>query len=232
MFNNSIIATVLAVAGIAVVAAVVGLSGYRYRRGITSRKLAEELAQFAAAQGWTYSNTSDPLLAELSSGPPFGLGDCRRVRGVYRGKAGACDFVSFGYAYEISRDTGTFDMTTTYEYMVTYIETPTCDSRLEITSGKTLLDELGANDLQLESDEFNQRFHIECEPERFAYDVLNPLTMQRMLADPRSAWPLRFEHSKLMTWQYGELDVRRIPSAVQYLIDTLEPVPAYAWHQH
>ncbi|MBA0046476.1 hypothetical protein [Mycobacterium sp. NPDC050853] len=218
-------------AGVAVVA-VVGLSVYRYRRRIADKKLAEELAQFAAAQGWNYGNTSDPLLAKLSSSPPFGLGDNRRVKGVYRGKIGACDFVSFGYAYEISRDTGTFDMTTTYDYMVTYIATPASDYRLEITSGKTLLDALGANDFHLESVEFNQRFRIECEPERFAYDVLNPLTMQRMLADPRSAWPLRFEHSKLMTWQYGELDARRIPGAVQYLIDTLEPVPTYAWQQH
>ncbi|ORA64689.1 DUF3137 domain-containing protein [Mycobacteroides franklinii] len=198
------------------------------------KKRIAKLASWAQTQGWTYTPDDQSLVA-LSEGEPFRQGHSRTAQDVFNGSIGGHDFVSFQYSYKVTTGSGEQQSTQTYEFMVTAIVTPPSSYRLEIKREGVfagLARAVGFTDLEFESDEFNKKFKIKATPERFAYDVLNPRTMERMLADQRYSQPLRFENGRLLTWRRGKLDEQRITGEVQYLIDTLEPVPAYAWEQH
>lgn len=73
--------------------------------------------------------------------------------------------------------------------------------------GRKLLGLVGVRDLQLESEDFNKKFHIRTENDRFAYDILHPRMMEWMLADQRAlSSPFRFERGDLVTWTEGRFD--------------------------
>ncbi|AWG49080.1 hypothetical protein DDT48_06495 [Mycobacteroides abscessus] len=198
------------------------------------KKRIAQLEAFAASQGWMYTAEDQSLLA-LSHDEPFGQGHSRTVQDVFNGTTGGHEFVSFQYIYKVTTGSGDQRSTETYRYMVTCIVTPPSPYRLEIKPEGVFAGvarAVGFTDLEFESDAFNKRFNVKAAPERFAYDVLNPRTMERMLADQRYSQPLRFENGRLLTWRRGKLDENAIASEVQYLIDTLEPIPPYAWEQH
>ncbi|MBA0046477.1 DUF3137 domain-containing protein [Mycobacterium sp. NPDC050853] len=197
------------------------------------KKRIARLESYAEAHGWMYAADDSSLLG-LSDGAPFGRGDRRTAQDAFNGTIDGHEFASFQYSYQETSGSGDDRTTTTYEFMVTCIVTPPSSYRLEIGPEGMLsgfFGALGFSDLELESDEFNKKFKIKASPERFAYDVLNPRTMERMLADQRYSQPLRFENGRLLTWRTGRLDELKISGDVKYLIDTLEPVPTYAWEQ-
>lgn len=209
-------------------------AGIYYLNAVRRDKRIAQLRAFATAHGWRY-DAEDPALVRMSSRDPFGTGHSRTARDVFRGTVDGHEFVAFEYFYQETRGVGDNQETQSYWYMVTRIATPPSQYFLEIereglVSG--FLGALGMRDLQLESEDFNKRFRIKAEPTRFAYDVLNPQTMQRMLDDARYEQSLRFENGSLFTWDSGKLDENRIQATVQYLIDTLTPVPGYAWERH
>ncbi|GAB5904358.1 MULTISPECIES: DUF3137 domain-containing protein [Mycobacteroides] len=198
------------------------------------QKRIAALSAWAQAHGWTYTAEDQSLLG-LSHDEPFGQGHSRRFQDVFNGSIGRHEFVSFQYTYKVTTGSGDQRSTETYYFMVTCLVTPPSPYRLEIKPEGLLAGlarAVGFTDLEFESDEFNKRFNVKANPERFAYDVLNPRAMERMLADQRYSQPLRFENGRLLTWRRGKLDEQRIASEVQYLIDTVEPIPAYAWEQH
>lgn len=222
----------LMVAGVALFVLV--FAGVWFLSSRMRKKRIAVLTAWAQAHGWTYT-ADDQSLLELSHDEPFGQGHSRTTRDAFNGSIKGHEFVSFEYFYKVTTGSGDDRTTETYYYMVTCIVTPLSPYRLEIKPEGVLAGlarAVGFTDLEFESEEFNKRFNIKANPERFAYDVLNPRTMERMLADQRYSQPLRFENGRLLTWRRGKLDEQRIASEVQYLIDTVEPVPAYAWEQH
>lgn len=217
-----------------VIAVLLILGVWWYVSNKLRKKRMGVLAAFASARGWTYT-PDDPSLIDLSDSDPFNQGHSRQAKDAFNGNMNGHDFVSFEYIYEQTEGSGDDERTVTYHNMVTCVVTPPSQYRLEVRRAgmfSGFLGALGIHDLQLESVDFNKKFHIKANPERFAYDVLNPQTMQRMLADERYSQPLRFENGRLMTWRSGKLDENQVEVTVRYLIDTLEPIPPYAWEQH
>lgn len=85
-------------------------------------------------------------------------------------------------------------------------------------------------DITFESDDFNRRFRVLAQDTRFAYDVLNPQNMARMLMDPRYAeFPFRFDGEWLWTWQFEDLGPTLIEDRLRFLADTLAAVPTFVW---
>ncbi|MUM19151.1 DUF3137 domain-containing protein [Mycobacterium sp. CBMA271] len=202
-----------------------------YVTSVMRKKRIAKLTSWAKVHGWTYT-PDDQSLLELSHEEPFGQGHSRTAQDALNGTIDGHEFVSFQYSYKVTRSSGKDSHTETYYFMVTCVVTPPSPYMLQIKREGALAGlarAVGFTDLEFESDEFNKRFNVKANPERFAYDVLNPRTMERMLADERYSQPLRFENGRLLTWRTGKLDEARISSDVKYLIDTLEPVPAYAW---
>ncbi|GKT31537.1 Protein of unknown function DUF3137 like protein, partial [Aduncisulcus paluster] len=123
--------------------------------------------------------------AGATGGEGESQGHSRTAQDVFNGSIGGHDFVSFQYSYKVTTGSGEQQSTQTYEFMVTAIVTPPSSYRLEIRREGVfagLARAVGFTDLEFESDEFNKKFKIKATPERFAYDVLNPRTMERIMA--------------------------------------------------
>lgn len=85
-------------------------------------------------------------------------------------------------------------------------------------------------DITFESDDFNRRFRVVAQDTRFAYDVLNPQNMTRMLKDARYAkFPFRCDGEWLWTWQFEDLGPALIEDRLRFLADTLAAVPTFVW---
>jgi hypothetical protein len=96
--------------------------------------------------------------------------------------------------------------------------------------GSKILGAVGRKDLQLESEEFNKRFRIECDDNKFAYDGLHPRTMQWMLGDQRfEDQPFRFERNNLLCFRRGKLQAGHIDGDANFLCDIVERVPEFVW---
>ncbi|WP_164912741.1 DUF3137 domain-containing protein [Mycobacteroides franklinii] len=189
------------------------------------------LSSFASSRGWSFTE-SEPGLVRVSSHAPFGLGHSRSATDVIRGAIGGVPFVSFTYTYETGDSSDNSE--TTHTAMVTCVRTPPSPNMLMVTledSLAGLMDAIGLGDLKLESEDFNRRFHIRTNNDRFAYDVLNPTTMHRMLTDRRFQLPMSFENSNLLTWRWEALKPEWVEPHVRYLIDILRAVPGYAWER-
>ncbi|WP_078292976.1 DUF3137 domain-containing protein [Mycobacterium sp. D16R24] len=208
--------------------AVLGIWLFQTARRNHRRRLAR-LWAFASSRGWS-SAESEPGLVGLSACAPFGVGHSRSATDVIRGAIEGVPFVSFTYTYRTGNSSDNTE--TTHTAMVSCIRTPPSPSMLLVTSEGALgglMDAIGLGDLKLESEDFNRRFHIRTNNDRFAYDVLNPSTMHRMLTDRRFQLPMRFDNSNLFTWRWEALRPEWVEPHVRYLIDLLRGVPEYAW---
>lgn len=108
---------------------------------------------------------------------PFGLGSSRIVSSLCakRGKYGVC------YCFTYQYSTGSGKNRTTHYYSLLLYEGPYYFPQLCIrpqTSMESLVQNLGFRDIQLESAEFNNRWHISCADEKFAYAFIDPQMME------------------------------------------------------
>ena len=123
--------------------------------------------------------------------------------------------------------------TETYRFTVVALALPAGKPTLQVSRegfGRKLLGFVGVRDLQLESEQFNEAFHIKTDNDRFAYDVLHPRMMEWMLADQRAqSTPFRFERGDLMTWDRGKIDLPKVEWMLEYLCDIVDQVPSFVW---
>ncbi|MCL2595979.1 MAG: hypothetical protein FWD83_10730 [Promicromonosporaceae bacterium] len=224
----------LAVLGVGAVVAVLGafvmLAIWLVRTAQRNRhRRSAWLWSFASSRGWSFAE-SEPGLVRLSARAPFGVGHARAATDVIRGAIDGVPFVSFTYTYRTGDSSENSEVTHTA--MVTCIRTPPSPNMLLVTPEGALsglMDAIGLGDLKLESEDFNRRFNIRTNNDRFAYDVLNPTTMHRMLTDRRFQLPMRFDNSNLFTWRWEALKPEWVEPHARYLIDVLRAVPDYAW---
>ena len=196
------------------------------------RKRVAELTSWAQANGWIYAERADEL-ADRFVGVPFGQGFGRTVRHQLSTTIGGRPVVAFEYSYKERRGSGKDRRTVTYTFELVATTTPAARPTLQVTHehfGTRILDAVGLDDLQLESEEFNREFRISTDDEKFAYDVLHPRTMEWMLADPRAReLAFRFERSDILTWESGRLNPQRAAWAASYLLDLVDRVPEFVW---
>ncbi|MUM19148.1 hypothetical protein BI330_21125 [Mycobacterium sp. CBMA 623] len=211
-----------------VIACVVGIALlfvylFRWARENRRRRSAW-LYSFAASRGWMFTET-EPGLVGL-----FGMGHSQSATDVIRGVLDGVPFVSFTYTYRTGSSSDNTE--TVHTLMATCVRTPPSPNMLLVTPEGALsglMDAMGLGDLKLESEDFNRRFQVRTNSDRFAYDVLSPTTMQRMLTDRRFQLPMRFDKSNLITWRWEALKPEWVEPHARYLIDILREVPEYAW---
>lgn len=195
------------------------------------KKRIAEYAAWAGHRGWNYVPEDDSYTT-FSALAPFDTGHSRGASDIFSGALHGEGFVAFEYKYSVTSGSGDNRKTRTYTYFVAGISTPPTSTTLTVSREgflRGLRDAIGGRDLQLESVEFNNTFKVHGNNDRFAYDVLNPQTMERLLADPRSDWPLRYEQGRLLTWSKRKLDVSMIDPVIAYLAENRRAVPDYAW---
>jgi uncharacterized protein DUF3137 len=219
--------TVLLIIAVVVVIGVVWYFQYK-----ANKKKIAEFTAFAAQRGWRYSER-DKSLRDRFLGSPFGRGHGRDVRHVLHGEHRGRRILTFQYSYQETQGSGDNQQTTTYYFTVASVSLPSPKPTLEIGRegfGRKLLGLVGVRDLQLESEEFNDKFRIKAENERFAYDILHPRMMEWMLADQRALnYGFRFERGDLVVSDSGKIDLARVQYMLDYLCDILERVPSFVW---
>jgi len=215
---------------------------------IASNRAAEahrlRLAAFARERGLEYSpyglagEPSGCLVGPFSPGyaaegqflenfvgfEPFGVGSARTVRNRIFGTWNGLDWEVFDYSYTISSGKSS----TTYRYAIVAAQfnfvVPDIDIRRE-----NFFDRVGSwmglRDMQFESIEFNEAYHIKSHDEKRTYDLIHPEAIDYLMACSIPKWQLAGRTVVLM-----ESGTIAIPSLVQMMtcvVEFLALVPDY-----
>jgi len=214
---------VLIVVGVAVA---VAITVFFY---LAEKKRREAIVRWAATNGWTYTD-EDGRWVDAWRGDPFDEGHSRKAVNVLERELGGRRAVVFDYSYKVTTSNGKTTTTTTYEFSIYAHQLPAALPDMTIEP-EGLWDKavklFGAQDVELESVEFNDRYRVKADDPRVAYDVLNPRTMEALLAT--GGLDIRIQGSWIVAVDKGDLDVLRIPGRVEVLTGIVDRVPSYVW---
>jgi hypothetical protein len=219
-----------------IIAVLVVVGAVLYFQHKARQKKIAEFTAFAAQHGWRYTER-DRSLVDRFLGDPFGQGHGRDAEHVLRGEHRGRQVMAFEYSYKETHGSGNDRRTETYRYTVVALSLPAGKPTLQVGRegfGRKLLGFVGVRDLQLESEQFNEMFHIKTTGgtpgEKFAYDVLHPRMMEWMLGDQRArSAPFRFERGDLMTWERDKINLQKVQWMLDYLCDVVDQVPSFVW---
>jgi hypothetical protein len=213
--------------GIAVVVAVAVIS---YRLDKKRRAL---LQAFALSNGWTYL-ASDDSWCERFDGTPFGEGDNHKARNILHGAYQGTDMVAFDYSYDThSTDSKGHRSTTTHRFAVCALDLPASLPGLELSPESLFTrfgNAIGFDDVELESEDFNRQYRVNAQDAKFAYDVLNPRTMEALLSRP--ALHMRLLDADAVCWSSGRLDPVELLARLSTLQLVVAGIPSFVWSDH
>lgn len=168
-----------------VIVLIAGYLGY-----LQQQKRRQELSELATELGWRFDPSHDSSHEERY--PQFGIFTRGHSRYAYHSLRG--EFVIAGeswpvvmgdYHYRKTSGTGKNRRTRTYRFSFLILDLPhlhSCDLavRQEGVFDK-LAGMIGFDDIDFESAEFSDRFHVKSSDKKFAYDVLHPRMMEFLL---------------------------------------------------
>lgn len=170
----------------------------------------------------------DPI-ASVYPHPLFQQGHSRCAPNIMNGTHAGRSVSCFDYQYTV----GSGKNSHTYYFLCALVPTPVPFARLCVrpeSVADRVFGFLGARDLQLESDEFNRRFHIECDYPRFAFDVLHPRAMEMLLRSSDTCFEGQGTDALIyMSRQYeGQRGLRgSVLHLLQFADEFLALTPAY-----
>jgi len=165
--------------------AVAAVAGVGYVVQVKARQ-ARVRAVAALAQGIGFTFSVDDVDHFVSM--PFALfskGDGRRVELVVSGTHNGVPLRIFDYWYYDQSSDGRGGRSRTYHRFTCAVATiPAACPRLRLGHEDfftRLGDHLGLRDVELEYDDFNQRFRVKCDDQKFAFSLLDGNMMQWLL---------------------------------------------------
>ncbi|WP_051898537.1 hypothetical protein [Sciscionella sediminilitoris] len=223
MHNNWWIYVLIAIGGL----------GWAFIQYKLREKRVRAVSAYASRHGWNFVRVNREL-GNRFRGEPFGKGHRRTGNLVVTGAHRNRYFTAFEYTFKTTEGSGKDRREVTHYYMVVAVTLPAPRPMLQVSTenfATRMFGNIGiGRDLQLESEQFNERFRIKTDNDKFAYDVLHPRTMQWMLDDQRfSQQPFRFERSDLLTWRKGKIEPQHIDGYLNYLCDIGDSVPQFVW---
>jgi hypothetical protein len=200
---------------------------FRYRRRALSR--AAVIQRWAAARGWVYS-PSEPHWADRWPGPPFDVEAYKSVGNVVKGPYGPYSAVAFDYTFVGSQGTSRAQRSTTRNFGVVALAMPVALPWVHIVP-EGLWDRaaklLGGQDIEVESEEFNRAFRVRTSDPRFAYDLLNPRTIEALLA--YAPLDVRVSGRDVVALAPGVIAIEAVDAWLGLLAGVLERLPTYVW---
>jgi hypothetical protein len=193
-----------------------------------AKKRRAAMLAWAAGRGWTLVGDASHLVGRWR-GAPFGMGRARRVTNAATGTFAGRPGITFDYQYT----TGSGKNRTTHHYHVTVLSMPAALPHLQLTPesfGTAIAKMFGGEDIEFESEQFNQMWRVQSSVPRFAYDVVHPRLMERLLY-PDARGPMRIEGTDLVSWRSGMQDPRWIDGRLALLNDVIGSVPDFVWRQ-
>ena len=216
------------------IVAVIAIAGYfGYRSWQAEQKRRELLMMWATNSGFSYVVEDDSWCARWNA-TPFGEGDHRKARNVITGTHKDRTFVAFDYTYETHSSNGKGGQTTTtHHYVVTSLQLPTYLPQLQVTPENMMTrlgNAVGLEDIELESEDFNRRFRVHANDRKFAYDVLSPRTIQKLMAMPAYHW--RIDGQTTVSWDLGRLEIPDLLARLAALGAVVDGIPDFVWHDN
>lgn len=165
----------------------------------------EELQEFAQRTGFQMTvaqgsgcvtggmfgpDSACPELMTMFGGfQPFGQGYSRRTDNVLIGEKSGCTFYLFDYRYTTGGGKNSQSHSCGIAAVRAPLALPGLDLRPEGFFDK-IGQAIGFKDLQFESAEFNQRYHVNANDERFARDLLDPAMIEFLMRVQTRHWEL------------------------------------------
>lgn len=209
-----------AVAPIVIVALVAGgiaWAAYAYNERLKARMRA--VASAAGLQVDVSTKKPPPLDFDL-----FDTGSSKKVR-AQMWRAGEQDSV-FQYQYTVKSG----DNSTTYEYTAALVEVPFTAPHLNISTENwwsKAKRAVGLRDIEVESPQFNDRYQVRCDDERFAIALLDPPMIAWMLSPESGSGTVTFEFGgRWMLCHCDQLKLEQLPGMLAWAQSVREQLPA------
>lgn len=196
---------------------------YQIQRG-------KKLEAWARSIGWTWVG-ENPALVHRWRGEPFGIGSSRRATEVIIGRFGGRPAVSFTYRYT----TGSGKNRTHHTFHVVSVALPAYLPTLQLTPdgfGAKLAKTFGGQDIQFESEDFNQAWRVEAGVLKFAHDVVHPRVMERLMRPDARGTSLRIDGTDAISWTPGATQPDTVAPRLSLLCAVVDAIPRYVWLDH
>ncbi len=164
--------------------------------------------------------------------PFFKQGRSQRIRPALIGKdAHDTHWYLFDFTYEVENSND--DSTTSYTESVVVAMLPMQMPTMSLTSENfmnRLGKRLGTREMQVESEEFNQRFFISTSDEKMSLDLLHPVAIELLLKLPAFEWQMAGPFAMLnLSGQISADDYEGLMGCLKQFIDT---IPGYYRQDH
>lgn len=212
-----VVLIVIAFAILVVVAVVASVAAERRRR--------EALAALAAQRGWRYVEGKDRTFERRF--PEFEClrrGSSRYSQRVLLGASQGRDLVAFDYHYLEKSSDGKSTTTHLFSGLIlsSGLRLQPMSLRCE-TFGDRVSAFFGLGDIDFELAEFNRAFHVRSPDRRFATDVLQPATLEFLLASPR--FRVEFGPERVLVWRDRRFERTEFSDALALAEGILERLP-------
>lgn len=196
-----------------------------------AKKRREDLAHFARQMGLRFNPNKDRSFDDRY--PFFSMlrhGDDRYAFNILTGDFDGRNIVGFDYHYETSSRDSDGDRTTSSHYFSAVIFQAGLPINGLTIRPEGLFDRMktlfGFDDIDFESAAFSKAFHVACPDRQLAYDVVQPETMEIMLASQR--FHLHFERGLVMATRSGRFKPADFHAAMHLVDAILDRIPRSA----
>jgi hypothetical protein len=209
----------------------VTILSWLYARHVRRRAMsrATVVQQWADKQGWQYSVSEDHWTQRWPD-RPFNIDAYKVASNVVMGSYGPYSAVAFDYTYVETKGVGDGQRSVTRMFGVVALAMPVPLPWVHIEP-EGLWDRasklLGGQDIDVESEAFNRAFRVRTSDPRFAYDLLNPRTIEALLAYGQV--DLRVSDCDIVAMAPGVIDIEAVEWWLALLAGVCERLPTYVW---
>ncbi|MGZ0151387.1 hypothetical protein ACXJJ3_30335 [Kribbella sp. WER1] len=185
----------------------------------TNRRVrARQLQRFAQVQsvGW-YPVPPNPWLAQIAANLFRDGTPGESYAGEYNGR-GLC---VLDYSYVTSNG----KTTQTHRVNLVALTLPVALPPVTVLRENGLRRMLRGGDLELENEQFNERFRVECADDRYGSAVMHPRMMECQLSNPGLEWQIA--GNAFVSWATGSFEVQDVFARLQAMTQLVALIPPF-----
>jgi hypothetical protein len=196
---------------------------------LQAEKRKKELAEWAAAHGFSFDTASDyDFDSRYPEFDSLRQGDSRYAYNIIEGSAGGYPICAFDYHYAThSTDSKGRRQTHHHHFSSVIVDSGMPLKPLRIRS-EGFFDKvgefIGIDDIDFESAEFSRTFHVKAPDRRWAYDVLHQKAMEFLLESPR--FTIEFQDRRVLTTGNGTSSAGEYEAAIDVTTRLLGMIPS------
>lgn len=217
---------------IAPIAIVIGVA---YAQRGKSKKIQEECAAWSVQRGWQYYQQDQNLVNRWQM-PMFRQGSSKKVTNVLTGPVNSkSKVVRQAISFEYQSTVSTGKSSTTYHHHIVAVFLPNYIPTLTIAPegiGAKIAKFFGGQDIQFESEVFNDRWRITGDHLAFAHAVVHPQTMEYLMKYAPYNVAYHLLGDALLIYNSGKQNLQNIDQMTWHITDLIDLVPEFVWRDY